>query len=132
MAALLKVVSILLTCIIGVIVIAPMMNADFLPFQMREGFRVSCGKYVESGTECALTSTCCSMLKSMAKALPRSPTDEEKAHACLSVKAALYDMDDYSYNNTRDMMLKCKSSLPFAISRGADCYKPKTTQSLSN
>ncbi|GAB2217794.1 hypothetical protein Droror1_Dr00001006 [Drosera rotundifolia] len=97
-------------------------TADFMPFDYRQGFYYACKFYIQNGTECSLSSTCCPMLQMISNKVKSNNTQDEQSYACLSMKAALYDMPNYSYNNTRDMVQACSLTLPFDVSRGASCY----------
>ncbi|KAL9249521.1 hypothetical protein AKJ16_DCAP00221 [Drosera capensis] len=96
--------------------------ADFIPSVYRQGFYYGCQFYIQNGIECSLSSTCCPMLQNIANKVNSTNTQDEQSYACLSMKAALYDMPNYSYNKTRDMVQACGLTLPFALSRGASCY----------
>ncbi|GAB2219019.1 hypothetical protein Droror1_Dr00006644 [Drosera rotundifolia] len=119
MASTIKIATILMS---SMLIIATLSNATFVPYDYRIGFFFACRDYIQTGNECALMDACCPMINTIASQVSKSSTQDEQSYACLSMKAALYDMPNYNYNNTKDMVARCGVTLPFNVAKSAPCY----------
>ncbi|KAL9273943.1 hypothetical protein AKJ16_DCAP27281, partial [Drosera capensis] len=102
MAAMLKLATLaILSCMV---IVAPRTSfADFIPYDLAAASMVSCKDFISSGNECTLDYACCPHINKIAKLVNKFSSQEEKTYACLSMKSALYSIDDYKYNNTAVM-----------------------------
>ncbi|KAL9248943.1 Non-specific lipid-transfer protein 1-like protein [Drosera capensis] len=119
MANMVRLGTVILIC---VLVVVPLANATFVQYDYRDDFYYACRDYIQTGNGCALMDACCPMINTIASQVSKSSTQDEQSYACLSMKAALYDMPNYNYNNTKDMVARCGVTLPFNVAKSAPCY----------
>ncbi|GAB2227196.1 hypothetical protein Droror1_Dr00009008 [Drosera rotundifolia] len=121
MAAMLKLATLaILSCMV---IVAPRTSfADFLAYDDGDTFMFACRDFISSGNKCALDYACCTQINKIAKKVNKFSSQDEKTYACLSMKAALYSLDEYNYNNTAVMVSQCGASLPFSVSRSGSCF----------